>query len=286
MRLALCSEVLRELDFARQCERAAALGYDGLEVAPFTLDANPHRLPNASIAEMRRAASDAGVAITGLHWLLIAPEGLSITSEDARARAKTRDVVRRLVEICAELGGAYVVHGSPAQRMLAPGREDADRANAMTFFGAMAEAAAGAGVVYCLEPLSPRQTNFVTSVAEAAAIVDAIASPAFRTMIDCCAAADAGETETIPALIRRWLPIGKIAHVHFNDPNRRGPGEGDLDFAAIVAALHECRYSAWIGVEPFVYEPDGPSCAARAIGYLRGIEGALALAPPEPGAET
>ena len=105
---------------------------------------------------------------------------------------------------------------------------------------------------------------------EAAAIVRAVASPALRTMVDCAAAARA-ETQAIPDLLRHWLPTGLIAHVHLNDPNRRGPGEGDLAFAPILQALQAGGYAGMAAVEPFVYEPDGPTCAARAIGYVRGL---------------
>ena len=75
--------------------------------------------------------------------------------------------------------------------------------------------------------------------------------------------------------IRRWLPTGLIAHMHFNDPNRRGPGEGDLAFAPILAALREGDYAGDASIEPFVYRPDGPTCAARGIGYIRGIMQAI-----------
>jgi len=101
--------------------------------------------------------------------------------------------------------------------------------------------------------------------------VRAIASPAVKTMIDCSAAGRA-ETQAIPDLIRQWLPTGLVAHIHFNDPNRRGPGEGALAFGPILAALREGGYGGMAAVEPFIYEPDGPACAARAIGYLRGLE--------------
>lgn len=276
MKLTLCSEVLREYEFARQCELAASLGYDGLEVAPFTLGDEPHRLPSSRIGELRKSARDAGIVLTGLHWLLVAPEGMSITSESARTRDFTLDSVIRLIALCAELGGKYVVHGSPAQRMLASGREDQDRANAMAYLEAVAKASHEAGIIYLLEPLSPAQTNFVTSVAEAAAIVETIGSPAFTSMID-CSAAGMGEDEDVPSLLERWLRTGLVAHVHFNDPNRRGPGEGNMDFAPIVAALNAQGYDGWVGVEPFVYEPDGLACAARAVGYVRGIEKALAM---------
>jgi sugar phosphate isomerase/epimerase len=246
-------------------------------VAPFTLGAEPHRLAPADVSAARRAAEAAGIAVTGLHWLLVTPEGLSITSADADVQARTRDVMLGLIRLCAELGGGYLVHGSPAQRALAPGGEAGGRKRAVEHFAAAARAAEAAGLVYCLEPLAPVQTNFVTSLAEAAAIVAEIGSPAFRTMLDCSAAASS-EREDIPTLLARHVPTGMIAHVHFNDPNRRGPGEGALQFAPIVRTLSEQRYDGWIGVEPFVYEPDGPACAARAAGYVQGLAEALANA--------
>ena len=41
--------------------------------------------------------------------------------------------------------------------------------------------------------------------------------------------------------------------------------------AGIVRALRETGYRGWIAMEPFVYEPDGPTCAARMIGYVAGL---------------
>ena len=71
--------------------------------------------------------------------------------------------------------------------------------------------------------------------------------------------------------MRRWLPSGLIEHMHFNDPNRRGPGEGGLAFAPILSALRAGGYKGDASIEPFVYQPDGLTCAARGIGYIRGI---------------
>ena len=51
----------------------------------------------------------------------------------------------------------------------------------------------------------------------------------------------------------------------------RAPGQGEDDFPAILRALHASGYRGAISAEPFIYEPDGPTCAARAIGYLRGV---------------
>jgi sugar phosphate isomerase/epimerase len=272
-RIALCNEVLRDMDFAAQCRYAAALGYDGIELAPFTLSDTPHLLRPAEIAATRRMAGDAGLAIAGLHWLLIRPEGLSLTSPDAAVRQRTTEIMCRLADLCAELGGAYLVHGSPAQRRL-PEDSAAARGWAMDAFAQAGAAAAKAGVTYCLEPLSRHETNFINTIAEAAAVVQAIGSPGLRTMLDVSAA---GLTEAIApdALLDQFLPTGLIAHVQVNDRNRRGPGQGADRFAPVLRALHRGAYAGWIGVEPFDYVPDGPGSAARAIGYLRGVEDAL-----------
>lgn len=271
MLVSLCNEVIRELEFAQQCAFARQCGYDGLEIAPFTLSEEPHRLSAARRAGVRRAAADAGIAITGLHYLLLAPEGMSITSADTMQRSKSVNVMRALCELAADLGGTVLVHGSPNQRPLDPGNEAEGRKRGAESFAAVAETAQKSGVTYCIEPLARQDTAFVNTVADAAEIVRAIGSTHVRTMIDCSAAARA-EAEDIPAAIRRWLPTGLIAHVHLNDPNRRGPGEGTLKFAPILAALKEAGYAGNAAIEPFVYEPDGPSCAARAIGYIRGLQ--------------
>ena len=269
MHVSLCNEVIRELSLPQQLEFARKVGYDGLEIAPFTLGDEPHLLAAGKRAEIRQAARDAGIAITGLHYLMLTPADLSITSADAAQRARTVDVMRRLCGLAADLGASILVHGSPAQRRLEPGREAEGRKYGADSFAAVAETAAQAGVTYCIEALAPPEAQFINSVEEAAAIVRAIGNPAVRTMIDCSAAGRA-EAQAIPDLIRQWLPTGLIAHVHLNDPNRRGPGEGDLEFAPILAALAEGGYRGNAAVEPFIYEPDGPACAARAIGYVRG----------------
>ncbi len=271
MRFALCNEVLRHLSFAEQASLSASLGYDGLEVAPFTLDAEaPHRLPASRRAEFRRMAEDAGQPITGLHWLLVAPSGLSITEE--AAHAQTVDVMRSLVDLAVDLGASYLVHGSPGQRrVVAAG--DAERAEAAV--AKVAAHAGQAGVTYVLEPLDPGQTNWASSLAEALQIVARIGHPALRTMLDVSAAGN-GEINSPEALLRAHIPTGQIAHVHLNDRNRRGPGQGSDRFAPVLRALAATSYGGICGVEPFDYHPDPVACAARAIGYLRGIEEGLA----------
>jgi len=275
MKFSLCNEVLQPQPFEQQCAAAAAMGYDALEVAPFTLADNPMLISDAQAREFRRIAQDAGLSISGLHWLLVAPSGLSIVDASDAVRQRTLTVMQRLVELCALMGGSYLVHGSPKQRSVPEGstREQALE-RATDCFAKVAVTARDAGVVYCIEPLSTRETDLINTVAEAARIVDGIDSPGLKTMLDCSAAGQV-EQEAIEVLLRRWMPSGHIAHVQVNDPNRRGPGQGEMKFAPILEAIAQLQasgdYQGIVAVEPFDYVPDGPACAARAIGYLKGL---------------
>ncbi|WP_137176807.1 sugar phosphate isomerase/epimerase [Roseomonas sp. AR75] len=268
MRIALCNEVVAGLGFREQARLAAGLGYAGLEVAPFTLDAEaPHRLPASRRAELRRIAEGEGAPITSLHWLLVAPTGLSITSGDPALRTRTLDVVQRLIGLAADLGATLLVHGSPKQRQV---EADGDAVRAEEVMAKAGAWAAQHGLTYCLEALDSRQTNWATTVVEAIAIVERINLPSLKTMLDVSAAGN-GEAEPVEALLRRYVPSGWIAHVHLNDRNRRGPGQGDDRFGPVLRALHDTGYRGFCAVEPFDYHPDGPTCAARAIGYLSGL---------------
>jgi D-psicose/D-tagatose/L-ribulose 3-epimerase len=276
MKLSLCNEVIRELAFERQCVMAAEMGYHGLELAPFTLGDDAYLMGANQRAAVRRAVTDAGLAVSGLHWLLVAPAGLSITSADRPTWDRTVDVMRRLIELCAELGGHYLVHGSPAQRRLA-GQVDAKEAarRGEAAWAAIAEDAASAKVIYCIEPLARPEADFVNTIDEAVQIIRRIGEPAVRTMID-ASAAGMMEREPVADAVRRWIPTGLIAHVQLNDRNRRGPGQGEDKFTPVLKALRDTRYDGWVAMEPFDYRPDGPTAAARAIGYVQGILEGLA----------
>ena len=275
MQFSLCNEVLAPLPFAEQCRIAAALGYAGLEIAPFTVSDDPASMTDAEGTALRRIAADHGLVITGLHWLLVKPEGLSITSPDAAVRARTAAFMRRLCALCAAMGGTYLVHGSPKQRLIAPGdSKETALARAQEAFAAAGEAARANHVTYCIEPLSNDQTPLINTVAEAVDIVRSIypgeTHPPLRAMID-TSSAGLAETEAVTELIARWLPTGLIGHVQLNDPNRRGPGQGAMRFGPILKALVGAGFQGMPAVEPFEYVPDGMGCAAHAIGYLRGL---------------
>jgi sugar phosphate isomerase/epimerase len=79
-------------------------------------------------------------------------------------------------------------------------------------------------------------------------------------------------TESIPIPDILRASAKHLVHFHANDPNRRGPGMGDVDFVPILAALREIGYDGWISVEVFDYEPGPERLAKESIDYLRKLE--------------
>ena len=270
MKLSLCNEVLLSLPLPAQCDMAARMGYSGLEIAPFTLAADPSTLDAACARQVRMAVEGHGLRVSSLHWLLVKPEGLSLVTDDTALRHRTLNLLRRLIDFAGDCGAEVLVHGSPRQRSPAPGQSVADAS--LRFEAAMAELAPhaqAAGVVYCIEPLGRFETAVINTVAEAAVLVDRIGSPALRTMLDVSAASHS-ETEPVHEVLRRFLASGHIAHVQVNDKNRRGPGQGDTDQRPVLQVLKDMAYTGWVAVEPFEYLPDGPGCADFSARHVRG----------------
>lgn len=268
--LALCNEVVRELNFAAQCELAAALGYTALEVAPFTLADDPRQVSANAIASYRRQAEQASIRVSSLHWLLTAPAGLSITTPNAAVRKATLDVMEALVNMCRDLGAEVLVHGSPQQRTLSASDPSGDAERGLEAFATIASAAERAGVTYCIEPLSRKETPFINTVAEAEEIVQRVGSSALKTMLD-TRAARLAEVENVETVLQRGISAGTIAHVHVNDSSGLAPGQGNDDFTGIFEVLLDTEYAGTVAVEPFEYVPDGPTAAARAVGFIDGI---------------
>jgi D-psicose/D-tagatose/L-ribulose 3-epimerase len=271
MKLSLCNEVLRDLPFGKQCEVAAALGYDGLELAPFTVFDNPHDVHRMLASSCQSIAASHGLKISSLHWLLVRPEGMSMVSTDNATRAITLDWLRRMIEFAQASGASVLVHGSPAQRSPGPGQTVADAlARLEDMLAVLAPYAREAGVTYCIEPLSPAETPVINTLAQASALVARIGSPALRTMLDVSAAAQS-EALPIEQVVLTYLRSGDIAHVQVNDKNRKGPGQGDTDLLPLFQVLKQENYAGWVAVEPFIYTPDGVGAAAFAAGYVKGL---------------
>jgi sugar phosphate isomerase/epimerase len=269
MRYAVCNETFQGWEWERTCRHVAELGYEGIELAPFTLADDVRRLDAAARAEIGRVARGAGLDVVGLHWLLVSPKGLSITTDDEAVRTETAAYLASLADFCADIGGKLLVLGSPAQRRLPPGAtaETAAQRLGQCLEPALVRAALH-GLTLCLEPLPAPEADFVLNLRQAVELIERFDHPALRTIFDVKSASSEGKP--LPTLIREFAPW--IAHVHANDANRRGPGFGDTDFLPILSALNEIGYDGSVSIEVFDYSPDPTTIARDGLAYLRRCE--------------
>jgi sugar phosphate isomerase/epimerase len=266
MRFAICNETFQDWPLDRACAFATECGYEGIEIAPFTLAARAGDVTSQQRKEVCRIVGAAGLEVIGLHWLLAKTEGFHLTSSDREVRKRTANYLIELVRLCGDLGGRVMVLGSPQQRNLAEGMTKADgMEHAAEVLTAIVPKLEARSVVLALEPLGPQETNFLLTAAEGVELIECIGSPHVRLHLDCKAMAT--EATPIADLIRQYRPW--LAHFHANDPNRQGPGFGELDFVPIFRALDEVQYDGWVSVEVFDYMPGIERLARESIEYMR-----------------
>jgi len=268
MKFAICNEIFQGWKIEDVFDYAAKIGYDAVEVSPFTLANSVTEIPAAERRRIREAAARSGIAIAGIHWVLVKPEGLYINHVDSAVRSRTAQYFCDLVDFCADLGGKVIVVGSPKQRNVMSGvsSEQAWTWALETFRNAVARADLR-GVTICFEPLAPAETNFVNTAAEAIRFVDQLKSRSFQIILD--VKAMSSESKPIPQIIRDSWP--RFAHFHANDKNLKGPGFGDVDFKPIAAALKEVGYQGLVSVEVFKFDEGPEAIASRSLEYLRGV---------------
>ena len=241
-----------------------------MEIAPFTLANSVNDISATERQRIRDLAARHQIAIAGLHWLLVKPEGLYLNHNDAGIRARTAKYFVELVDCCADFGGTIMVVGSPKQRDVLEGVPHQQAWEwATAAFREPVMRAEQRGITICFEPLAPSETNFINTAAEAIEFVKPFNSPAFKIILD--VKAMSSESKPIPEIIRESWP--HFAHFHANDKNLKGPGFGDVDFKPIAAALCELGYEGYVSVEVFKFEEGPEVIATRSLEYLKRVFG-------------
>jgi sugar phosphate isomerase/epimerase len=267
IRLGICNELFEGWEFNRVCRTVKDIGYDGIEIAPFTLaplitDLSPERR-----LELRAIVEDAGLSTIGLHWLLAWTDGFYLTSPDPEVRRRTGDYLIALAEETADLGGTVMVFGSPKQRDLLPGVSYHEGCQfALEVFHRVMPAIGAIGIDLCLEPLAPADTNFINTCAQAMSLIEQVNHAHFKLHMD--VKAQYSETGTTVAdLIRRY--VRHAGHFHAQDTNLQGPGMGKVDFAPIMKALVDSDYERWVSVEVFDFSAGAEETARQSIACLK-----------------
>jgi len=266
MRLAICNEMFEKWKIEDVFSYAAGLGYDAVEIAPFTLAESVRDISQPDRERIRKAAHNANIEIAGLHWLFVSPPGVYINHPDTKIREETRDYFLALIDLCADLGGEVMVIGSPKQRnVIAPLTFEQAWEYARDTFNQGAALAAERNVTLCIEPLSSDQTNFITNPDEALKMVKSVNHPNFQMILDVCSTANEGLD--MPTQIQKCAP--HLAHFHSNDDNGYLPGSGGVDYPPIINALKAINYKGYVSTEVFNFKPDPKTIAKRSIEFIK-----------------
>ena len=266
MKFAICNEIFQNWKIEDSMDYAARVGYDGMEIAPFTLARSVTEISSAQRQKIRDHAAKLKLDVCGLHWVLVQTEGLYLNHPDRKIRDRTKRYFCDLVDCCADLGGKTIVLGSPKQRNLLPDLTQAQAADlAEETLRDAVKHAEDRNVIICFEPLAPSETDFINTAADAILFADRFKSPAMQIILD--VKAMCSETKAIPQIIRDSTP--RFAHFHANDINLKGPGFGAVDFKPIAAALNPSGYQGYVSVEVFKFEEGPEIIATKSLEYLR-----------------
>jgi sugar phosphate isomerase/epimerase len=270
VKFAICNEIFQGWSLEKTFEFIGKTGYDAVEIAPFTIAKSVTEISPPQRGAIKALAKKSGIAISGIHWVLVQTEGLHLTHPDAQVRARTAKYFCDLVDFCADLGGERIVVGSPKQRNLENGvslEQGWEWATAV--FRDAVMRAEQRGVTICFEPLAPSETNFINTAAQAIEFVQQLHTPHFKIILD--VKAMCSEEKSIPQIIRESWP--NFAYFHANDRNLKGPGFGDVDFKPIAAALKEVGYHGYVSVEVFKFDEGPEVIATKSLENLRNAFG-------------
>ena len=265
-RHSICNEAFEKYSFADACKAIRKAGYTGIEIAPFTLAAKPGDINSSQRRVYRDIMRSEGLTFTGLHWLMVSPKGLHVTTPDAELRHRSWLHIRALIDLCADLGpNGVMVFGSPQQRSTTGG-SSRDEATQLFIAGLadVADQAEERDVKILVEALPVGQSDVVQSLEEAVTIVREISSPWIQTMFDVHNAID--EEETHAYLVDRYFDY--IRHIHVNELDGKHCGAGDYDYKPVLDVLRRRGYEGWISLEAFDFTPGAEVLAAESLRHL------------------
>jgi len=249
-------------------ECAAEIGYNAVEIAPFTLCESVVELSKNERDKIRKFAEKFNIEIAGLHWLLVSPKGLYVNHPDVKIREKTKEYFMELINLCSDLDGKIMVIGSPKERNVVKSltfQEAWDYAKET--FSECTKYAQELDVVLCIEPLSSDQTNFINLPEEAVKMLEEVDNTNFKLILD--VRSSAKENVDIPSAIRKYAK--HLAHFHSNDDNGYLPGSGSMDYPPIIKALKEIDYKGYLSTEVFDFKPDPVTIARKSYNFLNSL---------------
>jgi len=216
-----------------------AAGFDGAELPLFGGDAAHYR-------RVRKELEDNGLRCTAV--TVATPEANPI-SPDANLRKAGLDRIKWAVEMLAILGGDNLCgpYHSPLGVFSGVGPTQDEKARAADVFRSAADFAQQHKVTLAIEYLNRFECYFLTTAADAKALVQRVDHPHFRSMYDTFHANI--EEKAIGPTIESFYP--HFVHVHVSENDRGTPGTGHVHWDETFRALKKVGYDGWMVIEAF-----------------------------------
>lgn len=220
-------------------------------------------LEDGYIARLADVAAQNGMDVVSLHPFSSAMEGFLFASEYAGRFADGVQMYRRFFEAAQHLGaGRVVFHGDHAYNM-----ERFAMPRYAERFRQLSAVAREYGVALCHENVSYCRLAQPAAVQELRPLLGADAA----FVLDTKQAVRAGTT--VWEMLRA---MGKdVRHVHISDHSKQGnclpPGQGEEDFAALIAALRAGGYRGDLIIELYEDNFGGMDDLAGALAYVQRL---------------
>jgi D-psicose/D-tagatose/L-ribulose 3-epimerase len=225
-------------------------GFDGVEVPLF-------RPADFALADIRKGLEQNGLECT---ICSVIPGGLSIISDDAAVRQKTRTHMEDCIKTAADVG-AKIMAGplySPVGYLPGRRRTTDEWKWAVECYQSLGPVLDRHHVNIAIEPLNRFETYFLNTAADAVALCDQINHPNVGILFDTFHANI--EEKSIAAGYR--AVARHLKHVHTCENDRGIPGSGHVEWKEVFQALRDIRYDGWLTIESFGFALGELSAAA------------------------
>jgi 5-keto-L-gluconate epimerase len=241
-------------------DKAAQLGVEGLEL----MTADPSQVDVYLLRSVMTARGITAVAVgTGA---AVMQAGLCLLHADPELAARARIRLNEFIEFAATMGAPLVTIGSFRGRLARVATDG--RAQLAEILNGAAERATAAGVRLALEPLNRYEADFVNTAEEGLAFVNEVGNASLGLLLDTYHVNI--EEASWEAPFRELMQAGKLWHVHLGDNNRLPPGDGMIDFSALVRTLRSLGYCGALSAE-LLARPDPDTAARRTVEFMRPL---------------
>jgi len=221
-----------------------SLDCDGVEIAPSAIWDEPIESTINDRNIFKKNIKKFNLEFIGFHSLLFSKPNLKLFKHH-NLRLETKKYIFKLIDLCSDLEGTKLVYGSPKSRELC-GRKYQDCKNqSLEDFHEIAEHSKKRGTIFCLEPLSIKETDFITSLEEGGEIIKHIDHPNLKLHLDTKVLF--GTKKDFKSTIFAYKDI--IKHVHVGDENLMAPGTTNEEHPEIGNCLRDINYKGFITLE-------------------------------------